>query len=168
MTDTEYEATRAKLIALSDKWLPMLGLKWWTVEFVYDREGTDFEPPCVARASVRWEYLQGTLLWNMPLIATNTDEELERVFVHECMHILLHETRAGTKCDCPFDLRHEERVASLLQKAFLWTWQMAHEAGEKAGHDGALVSHVPLIPHAVKQSVTLSVDANGRLIPTGA
>ena len=61
-----------------------------------------------------------------------TDAELEKVFVHECMHLLLHETRAGTVCDCPWDIRHEERVATTLQKAFQWIWDAAYEAGKGA------------------------------------
>ena len=131
MTDADYEATRQRITALAVKWLGMLGLKWWNIDTVYDRASTDFEDGCVARVSCRWEYAHASMLWNMPLAFQQTDDELERIFVHECMHIFLHETRAGTNCECPWDIRHEERVATMLQKAFLWVHVAAFEAGEK-------------------------------------
>jgi hypothetical protein len=133
MTDAEYEAARQRILTLAEKWLGMLGLKWWAIDTVYDREGTDLTDACVAQVSCRWEYAHGSILWNMPLVAQQSDEDLERVFVHECMHFFLHETRAGTRCDCEFDIRHEERVATMLQKAFLWVYQAAFEAGEQSG-----------------------------------
>jgi hypothetical protein len=132
MTDADYEATRQRILGLAEKWLGPLGLKWWSIDTVYDREGTECGPECAARVSCRWEYAHGSILWNMPLVVQHSDEDLERIFVHECMHFFLHETRAGTRCECEWDIRHEERVATMLQKAFLWVYAAAFEAGERA------------------------------------
>ena len=38
---------------------------------------------------------------------------IERVVIHELMHVLVNEIREG-------ELHHEERVATQLQKAFSW------------------------------------------------
>jgi hypothetical protein len=51
----------------------------------------------------------------MQRVAEQSDAVLERAFVHELMHIFLKETRE-TGRDW---LDHEERVASVLTKAFL-------------------------------------------------
>lgn len=148
MTDAEYDATRQRIVALAEKWLGMLGLKWWTIDTVYDREGTDFQEGCVARVSCRWEYAQASILWNMPSAFTHDDVSLERVFVHECMHIFLHETRAGTHCECAWDIRHEERVATMLQKAFLWVYAAATRGAAEASSNGCVAAPVPHVEHA--------------------
>ncbi len=62
----------------------------------------------------------------MLAVADLPDEELERVFVHECCHVLVAEMREWgpgdmTQAACEISLKHEERVVCGLTSAFLWT-----------------------------------------------
>jgi len=120
MTDSEYEATKQKIIALADKWQEALGLKWWRIKYVYYREGIpgteDSKYAVLGQASVKWEYQHGTIEFNVMGLAAESDEQVERVVVHELMHVFLNEARETGK-DW---LKHEERVASSLTDAFIW------------------------------------------------
>lgn len=130
MTDAEYKASRRRLLALSAKWLKPLGLNWWDIDLAYARD--DYEPPgttarddSLAHCKVDWRYGHATITWNMPLVATQSDDQLERAFVHELMHIFLHEMR-WARDQTEDSLDHEERVATILTKAFLWLRDSLH------------------------------------------
>lgn len=122
MNDEEFEAQRQRLHVLAERWIKPIGLGWWNVEMTYVR--TDFEikgqpePDTVGSTTSSWKYAHAHIRWNMPQVKEQTDDELERAFVHELMHIFLSETRMGADHDDWLD--HEERVASTLAKAFLW------------------------------------------------
>ncbi len=122
MTDAEYAEQKARVEALVERWLGTLGLRWWRTEIVYCRKWiTDDqgEPDLDshARTRVHWQYLDAEMQWNMPRLHELSDEQLELIFVHECMHILVNEMRDDKADELP---KHEERVATLLAKAFLW------------------------------------------------
>jgi hypothetical protein len=97
-----------------------LGLAWWDIEFAYERGSFEVDgekaPSTVASCAANWRYGQAYIQFNMEQVAEQSDEKLERVFVHELMHIFLNETREN---DDDW-LDHEERVATTLTKAFLW------------------------------------------------
>jgi hypothetical protein len=127
MNDHEFETQKARLLALSEEWIRVIGLGWWRITHSCDRSGEDFadsvrkeggfRSQSVARCFPEWKYGIATIVWNMPELEHLDDEELERVFVHELMHIFLHETRQSVDGDW---LDHEERVATTLAKGFLW------------------------------------------------
>ena len=135
MNDAEYETQKARLLALLEAWVKPIGLGWWRVTLSYDRTGEDFadsirkeggfRSQSVARCYPEWRYGIATIVWNMPEVAHLDDEELESTFVHELMHIFLHETRQSEDGDW---LAHEERVATTLAKGFLWIRDAAREA----------------------------------------
>lgn len=138
MNDSEYEAQRERLKALADKWVGPLGLGWWDLDFAYARD--DYEPKHdnsrhdeLANCRCDWRYGHAMITWNMPLAAEQSDEQLERAFVHELCHIFLNEMRWAREADTD-GLDHEERVASTLTKAFLWLRDAleAREITEKA------------------------------------
>lgn len=120
MTDEEYEAQKRRILALCQKWVSPIGLGWWDIEFGYERANfeVDGNPShdAVAKCTANWRYGHAYIGFNMPRVQEQTDERLERCFVHELMHIFLNETRES---DDDW-LDHEERVASTLTKAFLW------------------------------------------------
>lgn len=135
MTDAEYDAIKAKINALAEEWFEPLGLRaQWTVRLRYWRledeylahEDENRTPlagggASLAHTHANWPYLRATICINCPACINYDAEELEAFFVHECAHILVHEMRAGTRCDCEYDMRHEERVCTTLAQAFLWT-----------------------------------------------
>ena len=119
MKDEEYEAQKSRILALIDKWVTPLGLRWWRLNFDYNRDGSGMEKDSpierlAGRTFVNWRYLEATLEFNMSELAALDDERLEYVFVHELMHVLLHEMRSDEE-----GIDHEERVATTLARAFI-------------------------------------------------
>lgn len=121
-----YRAQRDRILALHARWEYALGLRWWTVTHMYDREGIDFAPAetdggyrwqTAATCYPHWQYRTVEVKWNMPLVVACEDAELEYIYVHEMMHVLLHEMRPeeGTADE----RAHEERVASTLARLFI-------------------------------------------------
>lgn len=142
MTDAEYAAQKKRIAALSKKWLKPLGLLWWNVEMVYCREGIPQDNPeraaenwqPMARAKVLWPYLRLVIEWNMPEVAERNDDDLERIFVHECCHALVNEMREWHDHPAESAIDHEERVVTMLTNAFLWVQTMGWNDGKADLH----------------------------------
>ena len=129
MNDEQYEAERARVQEILNRWIKPLGLKWWSVHIEYFREPIPEEdeaprshghvlPHAVATCSCDWKYLRAILRFDLRSTEAMEPERLEWTVVHELMHIFLNETRAE---DSDGDwLDHEERVASQLANAFIW------------------------------------------------
>lgn len=116
MDDREFNKQRRRIRALIRKWVKPLGLGWWTVNFEFSREpiaSNNAGESVAANCHALWPYKTALIKFYMPDLSDLSDEDLERVFVHELMHIFLAEARED-------DLHHEERVASDLANAFLW------------------------------------------------
>ena len=139
MTDAEFGQLKDRIDTIADEWLKCLGLQWWKLSFHYHRDSVSYHESCPedislksqAYTSVSWAYLDATIHFNLPLCIDSSDVGLEEMVIHECMHILVHEMRSVTNCECEqFDIRHEERVCTTLQRAFAWTKEhflhMAH------------------------------------------
>lgn len=114
-----------------DIWTYRLGLRWWHIEarFIDDpttiiRTFTDPED-VLARTTVRWEYAQAVISFNIPAWDDVDDDEIEEYVIHELCHVLVNEMQEG-------ETHHEERVVTSLAKAFLWTVADV-EKGEKNG-----------------------------------
>ena len=129
MTDAEHEQLQSRIQTIADAWQKPLGLRWWHISFYYHRDSAAFHESCpddislesMAYTSASWAYLDAAVHFNLPLLTHSDDTELEEMVVHEYMHIIVHEMRAGTRCDCEYDIRHEERVCTMLARAFVWT-----------------------------------------------
>ena len=121
MKDSEFEATKERIRIIRDFWAEKLGLLWWTVHYNYRDDSAYFQEPngvqAAARCRPEWRYLEASIDLNMPQLFGMDDDELEKIIVHEMMHILLHEMR---NFDEEAGLKHEERVATTFTKAFLW------------------------------------------------
>lgn len=108
----EWKRQRRRIRALLKKWRYVLTLDEWYVtnNFVDGPIVVDGEvsSEAVASAKVRWEYRRATLSWNTQEVAKLNDADLEEVFLHESMHVLLNEMRevvAG-------NIKAEERSAT--------------------------------------------------------
>lgn len=130
MNDREYAAQKKRIQKLADKWLQPLGLLHWKVQIEFCREGIDDEcgegNAVAADCTTSWEYLETRIRWSMPVISRMDDRDLEMVFVHECMHTFLAEAREPEG-----QALHEERVATMLAKAFLWVADYAASRTKK-------------------------------------
>lgn len=140
MTDAEYNVQKKRLTALQKKWLLPLGLRWWKVTFSYSREPLKSDEAegrtCLAQTLVDWEYLKATVTFDMQCIADESDEDLEETFVHECMHIFVHEMRMWAGPEVTVEkqeeaMKHEERVVTQLANAVIWTRQTGFDEGKK-------------------------------------
>lgn len=134
MTDAEYEAQCQRLRDLADRWVKPLGLGWYHIDFCYARD--NYKPPeregtarddSVAYCHTDWRYGDAAITWNMLKLPELNDDDLERAFIHELMHIFLNEMR-WTADNSADSLDHEERVASTLTKAFLWFRESLQES----------------------------------------
>ena len=108
--------TRAETKRLINKyfkwWMHWLGLGYQTIKLVYvDYWEGDLD--CDALCESSWRYMESTITFNLKNLQTFSEKEIEAVVVHEFMHVFLNEMRAK-------GIDHEERVASMLQKAFMW------------------------------------------------
>jgi hypothetical protein len=135
MTDKEYNTQKRRVKAAFAKWSGPTGMGDWIVFHAWHRDGTcgkeenvavSEEHVVTARASVAWEYIQICFHWNLEQIATNSDNELDRVVRHEIAHALINEMRMWGpplhRDDQARDeaMKHEERVATRLATILLW------------------------------------------------
>ena len=126
MTDAEYRSQCRRIKQFASLWRKKLGLDWWNLDLKYARSLQEFDfsedlnacKSTVAYTHSQYEYLQAQVTFNVPEIASFDDTQLEEIILHEFMHILLCETRYGNNCECPFDPKREERVATVLARAF--------------------------------------------------
>ena len=127
MNKKEKKQRIEQIKALFDKWIPRLGLKWFSIEIIhYSKrkhymQATEKGPNSVMVASCSWEYMRATIYVCIPNTEGMSDRKLEWTVVHELMHVFLNEMRGANKnVDAEF-LAHEERVASMLADAVIWT-----------------------------------------------
>lgn len=106
--------------AALEKWIYRLGLRWWTIQVhwhkgkaakKYFRAKPD--ETILARTFSDWRYADASIHINLPAWRGMTGEEIERVVVHELVHVLVNEMREN-------EPHHEERVVTGLTKAFFW------------------------------------------------
>lgn len=133
MTDAEYERTKRRVRKIANKWIGMVGLGTWNVDLVYERagirskskEGDDADRRVAMNVTTRWEYQQAAVSIDMLECFGMTDATLEETFVHELAHVLVNEMREFGRA--PDDLAprnctvHEERVATMIANALIWT-----------------------------------------------
>jgi hypothetical protein len=96
-------------------WIRYTGLGYWDVRinFFDNFENFPREAGATAFVTVEWKYMDATIHISYEACRGLKNWELEKVIVHELAHVFLSEAREdGTD--------HEERVATLLQKAFCW------------------------------------------------
>ena len=126
MNDAEFEAQRARVQALVDRWLPRLGLKWWVrIEVVFVRDQAQMgNEHADAHCHASWEYRAATLTFSLPKCADLDDEMLESIVVHELCHVLT----AGFDSLIPDDKQESpiiEHTVTSLAQAFLWVRDFA-------------------------------------------
>lgn len=118
MNDKDFAAQQRRIMPLVKKWKLRLGLNLWDIdsEFYrgpFEREGEWFTG---AMAVVRWEYMDATLMFDLVSVTDLSDADVEKMVVHELMHVILKELQHTTD---DF-MKHEERVATMLAQAFVF------------------------------------------------
>lgn len=135
MTDKEYNKQKKRIQLLHKKWHDTLGLSWWRVTYAYSREGIGkheaaYESESAGMIGAMCEtdsnYLTATITFYLPNLAEISDDILEEIFLHECMHILINPMSHKDKS------AEEERVATMLARALAWAYGDAFKSGQKA------------------------------------
>lgn len=88
MNDKEYSKHKKRLQKLADELIKPLGFGWFTLDIQYERSLDRGMPDTIARTFAQPEYMMATIVWYMPEVANQTDEELKHVFIHELCHLL--------------------------------------------------------------------------------
>lgn len=111
-----------QLKAAFDKWIKALGLAWWDIDIHYYDDpgevvrlfanGTN-DSVIAAFVDANWMYGTAVISVNLTAFTDMTPEKIDRIVVHELMHILVNEMRES-------ELHHEERVVTGLTKALFW------------------------------------------------
>lgn len=119
MNDEEFEKQRQRVRDLATWWQPKLALNEWEINHYFHRVSSDMPDGHAGQATAvcrpHWEYLLAAIHWDLSTLADVEDDMLERVFVHELMHIHLAETRAKKDRSA-----HQERVATELALSFVF------------------------------------------------
>ena len=140
-----------KISASSSKRRLQLGLKSWTVNLLFERNGFDTTEQdgskFYARTATSWEYMDLSIEWDMPMCAklllTSGKDSLTNTVIHELMHGVVNEMHeCGPKRREPTesDVKHEERVVTTLTNCFMVykthrdreTQQISSKAGREA------------------------------------
>ena len=106
MNDAAFETQKERIRLLFAKWTKILDISHRYL-MVYDWLRTPIKDHerAVMVVHASWKYLDAHVEINCERAEFLDDARLERVVVHECMHILLNEMRED-------DIDHEERVCS--------------------------------------------------------
>lgn len=118
----KYKKAKKLIRKYVDKWARPLGLLWWRIDLFFIVDPKTIKKhftqsggrKTVALVFAQWEYSRASIYFNMREIEEMNNEEIEDAIIHELCHILVNEMREG-------GIKHEERVVTGLQRAFMWT-----------------------------------------------
>ena len=170
MRDQEYEAQQKRVEDLLRTWRARLGLYHWrlTYEFFDELSTTNAGGrPAMLETEARWKYQDALIKVYVPSVAEVDDDALERVVVHEFMHVLLNELRPLGDWDDPREhalmherLAHEEHAAMALADAIRLAVQTAREEALDAPVDTVVEStEVPtMVPPRPLTTVAFTRD----------
>lgn len=145
ISDAEYDEIQERVDRTVRAWTHRLGLRWWWIKVVIDTDAASFEHSSDERDSAAfrtttnmevvsdWQRMTATIRVNAYAVLEVDDAELEEWIVHELCHVLVSEMRTPawsepTAQEIMAQMDHEERVVTMLTKAFGWTYQAG--AGE--------------------------------------
>jgi hypothetical protein len=125
VNDEAYEAQKARVQALIDRWVKTIGLGWWRITYVHRRSFSDIQSAGgnyeeKMRCEANWRYGHACITVFVPAIEDLSDNALEWLFVHELMHVFLNEMKVENQGQADHQQEHEEHVASSLASAFIW------------------------------------------------
>lgn len=119
MNDAALAVQQERIRLLGERWVDLIGLTHWEIEYYWHHESIpDYESATMCCA-VDWRYMHAGISVCCERCEEIDDKKLETIFVHELMHIFLHETRGDREPDQYLD--HEERVATMLATALINT-----------------------------------------------
>lgn len=117
---------RSKVTKYHDEWKNLLALSWWKHEIAFFDHMTNVDGTSpLAECTVNWQYQEYTININEYDLCKQDNVALKRIILHELLHVVVAEMREG-------DLKHEERVVTLLQNSIIY---MLDQRKEKHGKE---------------------------------
>lgn len=134
----ERASQKARIRGLFDRWRNVLGLDEWAITLNYHdgkfvkNDGSD-SANAIGLTHVDWEYRRATIDFRCDMAVDEDDDEMEYVFVHEAMHVLLNGMRAmreaGDNIGRSYETLFEEHTATTLARAFIRARKMEQDGG---------------------------------------
>lgn len=120
MTDKDFRTQRARVCAIIEKWIPVVGLNDWEVAHNFWREPNehnDNDPLALATANSSWFYKRVSFHWYLPVVKSVDDNwALERHIVHELCHPLIDPLHIKSE---DFDMDRLEFVTQAVADSLL-------------------------------------------------
>jgi hypothetical protein len=124
VNDAEYTRQCERVKAVLDAWQETLGLSAWRINLDMHRESKPTDKPAdsayatILDVEADWRYMHANMNAYAPEVLGAADRLLEEQVIHELCHIFLCELSVND--DDGVHRAHEERVATMLARAFQW------------------------------------------------
>lgn len=88
-----YDRVTKLINKLAPVWQDRLGLNHWEIEHTFldtyygDENSEDYKVTATTHA--QWQYLDANIKWYLPSAVRHNDEILEKILLHEFVHVLL-------------------------------------------------------------------------------
>lgn len=129
INDETYEKHKARVRGFLDAWREPLGVDQWRIRLEWYREPIPgANEKAVMTCTAEWRYLEAHLEISLTNVDKHMqdDDELEECVVHELCHMLVSEMQPQwsgyiepKELETNLALPHEERVCTILARAFL-------------------------------------------------
>ena len=85
-----YDRVTKLITKLAPIWHTRLGLNHWEIEHTFlDNYYDTEEHKVTATTHAQWQYLDATIKWYLPSAVRHNDTTLEKILIHELVHVLL-------------------------------------------------------------------------------
>ena len=123
MNDAEYEAAKARVLALYDRWRTRLSLERIYMDHEWERG--EMAPIGSAKhvaafTEAEWQYQQAKFTWCLPRVAAINDVTLETLVVHEMVHVLLAPFNSLMDMNNSLAIDLMEHTTETVTRAFIW------------------------------------------------
>ncbi len=120
--ETRLAQVKRELQGYMKKWVPATGLGWWSIEAVWEYDTIGGPESAVASTYMKWEYMEASVVFNLPKMLNLEPKQREEVVVHELCHLFFAEIPNSNA-----DRERWERGVTLLQHAFMWVRKATQE-----------------------------------------
>ena len=130
MNDKEYAKQKKRVEKYINKWHRVMGLGWFCIEYIWDREHKEDSPNTAALTNSAWQYKDASITWFLPQIQALADDRLENIVVHEFCHVLLSGLAQWIE-DNPQADQLNEYTTELVANAMIWSREAGEEKNER-------------------------------------
>lgn len=134
MNDEEARKQKRRIQKFITKWQAPMGLRWFKIHLIYERGLCTTGSGTAAETSMaNWKYRSFEIIFYLPVIAEQKDDEVEEIVVHELTHCLLGPISCnmrGTNENDDYRRDIMELNTELVASAIMWTYQAGADAAK--------------------------------------